>query len=153
MPSPLTVTRLAMHRRILSAALPLALVVGSLSVQTNADEREVRAALDHYLQGHATGQGSHFRLVFHPDAKLFFNRNGALTTRTAEEYISGASGSPAPDEAQRKRRIVSVDVVGDAAQAKIELDYPSAFFTDYFNLLRVDGKWMIVNKTFTVRTK
>lgn len=142
-----------MRQRLLIAALPLLLVAGSAFTHTTRDESEVRAALDHYLQGHATGQGSHFRLVFHPDAKLFFNRDGKLTTRTAEEYISGASGSPAPDEAQRRRRIVRVEVTGDAAQAKIELDHPTVFITDYFNLLRVDGKWMIVNKTFTVRNK
>ena len=40
-----------------------------------------------------------------------------------------------------------------AAMAKIELDYPQTFFTDYFNLLKVDGKWMIVNKTFHARRK
>jgi hypothetical protein len=118
-----------------------------------ATEAEVRAALNHYLLGHSTGDGAHHRVVFHPESKLTFIRNGAFTTRTAEEYISGASGKPAADEAQRKRRIVSVDVAGDAAIAKIELDYPTTFFTDYFTLLRIDGKWMIMNKTFHARAK
>lgn len=118
-----------------------------------AEEKEVRAALEHYLAGHATGDGEHYKLVFHPDSKLYFNRDGKFATRTAAEYISGASGKPAADEAQRKRRIVSVDVTGDAAMAKVELDYPTTFFTDYFNLLKVDGKWMIVNKTFHARRK
>jgi hypothetical protein len=67
-----------------------------------------------------------------------------------EHYLAGHATA---DEAQRKRRIVSVDVSGDAAQAKVELDYPTTFFTDYFNLLKVDGKWMIVNKTFHARPK
>jgi len=136
------------------AAVVIAAFAGSaFATRENADEAEVRAALEHYLQGHATGDGQHFRLVFHPDSKLYFNREGKFSTRTAEEYIGGASGKPADDEAQRKRRIVSVDVSGDAAQAKIELDYPTVFFTDYFNLLKVDGKWMIVNKTFNAKRK
>lgn len=138
----------------MAVLLPAAMAAGTLALRGERhEEREVRAALDHYLQGHATGDGAHFRLVFHPDSKLYFNRDGKFTTRTAEEYITGATGKPAADEAQRRRRIVSVDVAGDAAQAKVELDYPTVLFTDYFNLLRVDGKWMIVNKTFHASPK
>jgi hypothetical protein len=141
--------------RSVTLAAAVVLVSGGLtafSTQT-ADEREVRAALEHYLAGHATGDGAHFKMVFHPDSKLYFNRDGQFSTRTSADYIAGASGKPAADEAQRKRRIASVDVTGDAAMAKVELDYPTVFFTDYFNLLKVDGKWLIVNKTFHARRK
>ncbi len=131
-----------------------AITLGSAAfVRQSADEVEVRAALEHYLLGHATGDGAHFRQVFHPESKLTFNRAGKYTTRTSEEYISGATGKPAPDEAQRKRRIVSVDVTGDAAIGKVELDYPTTYFIDYFTLLKIDGKWMIMNKTFNARPK
>lgn len=143
-----------MDRRIIGALGAVALIAGvTASSGMSESEQEVRAALEHYLAGHATGDGAHHRMVFHPDSKLYFNRDGKFSTRTAEEYISGSSGRPAADEAQRKRRIVSVDVTGDAAQAKVELDYPNTFFTDYFNLLKVDGKWMIVNKTFNARPR
>lgn len=119
----------------------------------SAEEREVREALGHYLAGHATGDGAHHQMVFHPEAKLFFNRDGQFSTRTSADYIAGSPGKPAADEAQRKRRIAVVDVTGDAAMAKVELDYPTVFFTDYFTLLKIDGKWKIVNKTFHARRK
>lgn len=140
-------------RRLLIPVLAALALLTTAFVRHDDGEAEVRAALEHYLLGHATGDGAHFRQVFHPDSKLYFNRNGQFGTRTAEEYIDGASGKPAADEARRKRRIVSVDVTGDAATAKVELDYPAVFFTDYFNLLKIDGKWMIVNKTFHARQK
>lgn len=145
-----------MRSRILLSAglISLATVVTSARLMPNAtNEAEVRAALQHYLLGHATGDGAHFRVVFHPDSKLYFNRDGKLSTRTSEEYIAGAAGKPAADEDKRKRRIVSVDVTGDAAVAKIELDYPNALLTDYFTLLKVDGKWMIMNKIFNTQPK
>ncbi len=41
-----------------------------------------------------------------------------------------------------------VDITGTAAIAKIELDYPDVFFTDYMSLLKVDGEWKIVDKIF-----
>lgn len=48
---------------------------------------------------------------------------------------------------------MSVDVTGDAAVAKVELDYPNALLTNYFTLLKVDGKWMIMNKIFHTQPK
>jgi hypothetical protein len=41
-----------------------------------------------------------------------------------------------------------VDVTGETAIAKVELDYPDALLTDYFSLLRIGGDWTIVHKTF-----
>ena len=119
----------------------------------NAEEAAVRQAIEHYFRGHATGQGEHFRKVFHPDAKLFAVREGKYWQLTSEEYISRASGKPAPDEAQRKRTIESVDISGNAAIAKIVLDYPQVKFTDYMSLLKIDGEWRIVNKTFYAEQK
>jgi hypothetical protein len=118
-----------------------------------SEEAAVRAAIEHYFQGHATGQGEHYRKVFHPDAKLFFIRDGKLTQWTSEEYISRASGKPAPDEAQRKRKIDSIDITGDSAVVKLTLDYPSVVFTDYMSMLKIDGRWMIVNKTFHAKRR
>jgi hypothetical protein len=113
-----------------------------------AEEEAVRAAIEHYFRGHATGQGEHFRKVFHPDSRLFAVREGKFWQLTSEEYIARAGGKPAADEAARKRRVESVDVTGDAAVAKVVLDYPSVKFTDYMSLLKIDGEWKIVNKTF-----
>src|SRR5688572_29316939 len=119
----------------------------------NAEEAAVRQALEHYFRGHATGQGEHFRKIFHPDSKLFAVRDGKYWQLTSEEYIARASGKPAADEAQRKRTIESVDISGNAASAKIVLDYPPVKFTDYMSLLKIHGEWKIINKTFDAQPK
>lgn len=119
----------------------------------NQDETGVRQAIEYYFQGHATGNGEHFKKAFHPDAKLFWMRDGQFAQRTSAEYIAGASGKPAPDEAQRKRTIASIDITGNAAVAKVVLDYPQSRFTDYMSLLKIDGEWKIVNKTFVMEPK
>ncbi|HYP53734.1 MAG TPA: nuclear transport factor 2 family protein [Pyrinomonadaceae bacterium] len=135
---------------ILAAASALALMPARAQ---NAEDAAVRQAIEHYFRGQATGQGEHFRKVFHPESKLFWVREGKFTQRTSEEYIAGASGKPAPDEAQRKRRIESVDITGNAAMVKVVLDYPRVRFTDYMSMLKVDGEWRIVNKTFVSEPK
>lgn len=114
------------------------------------EEAAVRGALQHYLDGHATGLGSEHEKVFAPEARLFWIGDGELQTRTSAEYIAGAPGEPAEDEAERRRRITMVDITGDAAVARIELDYPRARIVDYMSLLKIDGEWRIVNKIFHV---
>ena len=116
--------------------------------QSDSEEAGVRACIELYFRGHATGDGQYFRQAFHPDAKLFFIRDGKVTQWTLEEYAGRASGKPAPDEARRKRRIESIDITGNAAIAKIVLDYPTVIFTDYMSLLKIGNEWKIVNKSF-----
>ena len=110
------------------------------------DEAGVRKALGYYLEGHATGQGSAFARAFHPEGRLFINRDGKFTQLTSAEYIARASGAAPADEAQRRRRIDFIDVTGDVAVAKIILEHPGVTLTDYMSLLKVDGEWRIVNK-------
>lgn len=118
-----------------------------------AERDAVRVPLENYLKGHATGDPEFMRRAFHTEGKLVFMRDGKFTTRTFEEYINGSSGKPASDERERKRSIESIDIAGNAATAKIVLDYPAVKFTDYMALLKIDGEWKIVNKTFFAEPK
>ena len=72
---------------------------------------------------------------------------GSSGQLTSAEYIARAAGKPADDEAQRSGGSI-VDVTGDAAVAKITLEYPGVTLTDYMSLIKVDGEWRIVNKIF-----
>jgi hypothetical protein len=142
-----------MKRSILAVMLCLAFAATSALAQADSEEASVRAALEHYLLGHATGDGAHHAMAFHDVANLYWIRDGELATRTSADYIAGAPGEPAEDEAERRREITMVDVTGDAAVARIVLDYPDAVLTDYMSLLKIDGEWKIVNKIFTVERK
>ncbi len=132
----------------LALLAPTVLAAQSPTASADPEEAGIRRALDHYLAGHATGDSAHFRAAFHKVANLYFVRGDSVATRTGDAYIASAGGKPASDEAQRRRRIVSIDRTGDAAMAKIELDYPSAVLTDYMALLKTGGEWHIVNKIF-----
>jgi len=129
-----------------------ALFLLTLSIFASAQGSEmdaVRVPLENYLKGHATGDGEYFKKAFHTEGNLIFIRDGKYTTRSFAEYIAGATGKPAADEAQRTRSIDSLDVSGNAAMARVTLDYPGGTFTDYFVLLKVDGEWKIANKVWT----
>nr|WP_218953804.1 nuclear transport factor 2 family protein [Pseudomonas sp. SbOxS1] len=50
---------------------------------------------------------------------------------------------------EAKAAIVRIDIVGTAASARVDTDNISGFrFTDFFNLLKVEGKWTIVSKIY-----
>lgn len=139
-----------------SSLLPGAAFIVALASPAAAQDSEhaaVRAAVNHYLMAHATGDGAHHKMVFHEVANLYWVDAGEFKTRTGAEYIAGSPGKPAADEAQRKRSIEMVDVTGTAAVAKVVLDYPAVKFTDYFTLLKVGGEWKIVNKIFNREPK
>ena len=138
---------------LLVVTLAAAVAVWLPTSAQDKDEAGVRKAIGYYLQGHATGNGENHKKAFHPEAKLFWIRDGQFTQRTSADYIAGAPGKPADDEAQRKRSIEMIDITGNAAVAKVVLDYPNAKLTDYMSLLKIDGEWKIVNKTFVAEPK
>ena len=123
---------------------------GSISaVSPQADEKAaVRVPLENYIKGHETGDGEYMKKAFHTEGNLIFVRDGKYMTRSFAEYINAFDGKPAADEAKRKRWIEMVRVSGNAAIAKVILDYPTTYFVDYFALLKIGGEWKIVNKSF-----
>jgi len=136
-------------RTLLLCLLTLMLPPLLVSAQPTGDGLDsVLAPLRLYLQAHATGDGDFIRQAFHPKAEVFWIADGALRQLTTEEFAARFSGSPADDEDERLRRIVSVDVTGNVAAAKIELDYPDVFFTDYLTLVREGDQWQVISKSF-----
>ena|SRR5687767_8093711 len=134
--------------------LVLVSLIFTLTAAAQSSEKDsVRVPLENYIKGHATGDGQYMRLAFHTEGNLIFNRDGKFTTRSFADYIAGFTGKPAADEASRKRSIESIDVTGNAAVAKIILDYPNTRFVDYMSLLKIDGEWKIVTKIFYAEPK
>jgi hypothetical protein len=136
-----------------SAAL-LAAGAADLSARW-ADEAAIRQTVQYYFDGGKTRDSLTLRKAFHPDARMLFVRDGKLVVVPIAEYITRVGSEPLkPGEVDStERKVVSVDVVGDAAVAKLELKRPDAFLTDYMSLLRVDGRWLIVNKIFSRETR
>lgn len=136
--------------RSLALLAALSTVTLALAGQTpeNDDARQIREVVGVYFRGHATANPDTMRAAFLPTAHIEGIRNGTFTSWTVDQYVANFRGTPAADEASRTRVIDVVDHVGSAAMVKATLRHGATTFTDYFVLLKGDGRWLIANKVY-----
>ena len=141
--------------KYLSALITVGLFAFTALAQ-NSETEAVRVPLENYIKAHATGDPAYARRAFHTQGNMIWIRDGSYSSETFDAFIKRAfTGKPAADEDKRKdgRKIEAVDVTGNAAVARITLDYPSVKFVDYMTLLKINGEWKIVNKSFFAEPK
>lgn len=136
--------------RVIASAVLICITGVSASAQAN-EEAGVRAAVNQYFRGHATAQRDTMAAAFLPTAHIEGIRNGVFTSWTVAEYAGRFTGSPAGDEASRKRTIDKIDISGTAAMVSATLVHGATTFTDYFVLLKSNGQWKIANKVYSSR--
>jgi hypothetical protein len=119
---------------------------------TNAvsDIELISKTLMDYIEGTANGEPDRLRKAFHPNFNLYtVTEQDSLRIRSGEQYISNIKKG---EKANRIGRIISIDYEKDAAIAKAEIVIPNwRIFTDYFLLLKYEGSWKIVHKSYTWR--
>ena len=132
---------------LLAAGLVLTLTEPARA-QGDVDTQQIREVIGVYFRGHATANADTMRAAFLPAAHIEGMRNGVFTSWTVDQYVANFRGTPAPDEATRTRVIDAVDRSGTAAMARATLKHGATTFTDYFVLLKSEGKWLIANKVY-----
>lgn len=112
-----------------------------------SDYDAIEVAIQHYMDGAIAGKGDLMKPAFHADATIFGYVGEDLFAGPIQNlYDWNDSNGPATGLVAR---IVSIDLVGSVASARVESDnWTGHRFTDFFNLLKVDGQWKIMNKVF-----
>lgn len=112
-----------------------------------AEYARISATLQHYIEGAIQGQGDAMKPAFHPEATIYgYIGNDLFAGPIQKLFDWNDQNGPAKELIAH---IVEIRVVGSIAQARIELDnWTGHRFTDFFNLLKVDGEWKIMNKVF-----
>ena len=135
-------------RSLLLLAVLMTLTLPQLVQAQDDDDRQIRQVVGVYFRGHATANADTMRAAFLPTAHIEGIRNGTFTSWTVDQYVANFRGTPASDEASRTRVIDVVDKSGTAAMVRATLKHGATTFTDYFVLLKSDGKWLIANKVY-----
>jgi hypothetical protein len=112
------------------------------------DIEAIKACVQKYIDGSARGDRALLAEAFHPNAQMYGYFAGNCMAVPIGEFFSIAEQSgPAHDS--YRAQIQSIAMEDTAAVATlVEENYLSHDFVDYFSLLKIDGQWKIVNKTF-----
>lgn len=122
-----------------------------------AQVNDILATVQVYLDGLYEGDTAKLRQAFHPASSLFaVGPDGKLVHMPREDWCRMIESRPSPKSSGLTReheRILSVDITGpDTALVKLNCAIAPRYFTDYLSLIRLDGRWQVINKTFVAET-
>ena len=131
-----------MHKALLFL---ISILISTVSIAQSSDYSQIEKTVNYYLEGGTNNDFATLKKAFHENASMKYIGE-EYTEVNALEFF-GSRMKPGPGQ-NRLTRIVSIDVSGNAANAKLEIEYPTFTFVDYMNLLKIDGEWKIVSKIF-----
>lgn len=121
----------------------------NMLAQSSTEETAVRSCLENYM----SGDGNRLEKAFHPSATMKYidYQSGEFKDVPIAEFIARVKSNTTKTD--RKIEIVSLNIEGNAAQAKIRIETAQVIMNDYMNLLKVNGEWKIVSKIFSRQNK
>jgi len=118
----------------------------------SGDHAEIAAILDTYFDGFYEGDIDKLKSVFHPNCHLYNAMAGDVTDDDMEAVYARVSGRVRPSVRgdAKEDGILTIDQSApECAFAKVYICLGDRHFTDYLTLLKIDGAWRIIGKTFT----
>lgn len=126
----------------------VSIVIGMQTTNAQSDLEAITSTLMDYVEGTANGEPERVKRAFHPDLNLYSIKDDELQVWNGQDYTGNIKKG---QKSNRIGRIVSIDYENDAACAKIEIRMPGLkrIYTDYLLLLKYQGSWKIIHKSFT----
>ncbi|WP_103867413.1 nuclear transport factor 2 family protein [Aquimarina sp. I32.4] len=126
----------------------LAMYITSMAfgIAQDSDYSLVEKTVSYYLDGGTNNDFETLKKAFHKDATMKFISKGVYKEVNALDFFEKVI-KPGPKN-DRKTKIAYINVAGNTASAKLEIEYPTFMFIDYMNLLKIDGEWKVVSKIF-----
>ena len=125
------------------------LIVFSFTTKAQTDLKtmqEIQTVLTYYLDGGTNGDSVMFSKAFVPDGQMRYMRNDTIFNVSLKDFMARARNNGVKQE--RKTKIENIQVFGNAASAKLTIEYPTFYFHDIMSLLKTKDGWKIVGKIF-----
>lgn len=117
--------------------------------QTLEEEKAAIAKTVHlYFEGMMERDRDKLDQAFDPSARLIGYRGDKFTVTPYEEWASGTARGAKRNPDDFKNHLIEVEVKGYTAVAKTELFWPGIYYYDFLTLIKIDGDWKIVHKTW-----
>lgn len=127
---------------LLVALLYVSFLFAGVSSPNEAKKEEIRNALETYFfKGKLESDKKRLSEIIHEDYRLFNVHRKKLDKYTRADFFSWLGGKK-----KIKFTINSIDVTGGVAAVKVTEDAGKHMWIDYFNLVKIDGKWWIIDE-------
>lgn len=141
----------------LGVAMLLAVVVGDVYAQTNADREAIKQTALDYIEGYYDGNAERMERALHPDLAKRIVRTDPSTGKNRLEHmtaprlvqIAGMMKSRAVPKDKQQKDVTILDVFENAACVKIVAND----WIDYLQVAKFDGRWVIVNVLWEMKPK
>jgi hypothetical protein len=134
-----------MNKRIILPVIVLmfvSFVIVGFSLGNDPEKDEVRKALENYFfKGKLESDKQLLSQIIHEDWRLFNTHKNKLEKYVRDDFFSWLGGKN-----EIKFKIEYIDVTEGVAAAKVIEDAGSHMWVDYFNLVKVEGKWWIIDE-------
>ncbi len=118
----------------------------------NENHAEIATALQPYFDGFYEGNVDKLRTIFHPNCHLYSAPEAELRDAEIEAVYGWVESRVKPAERgdPREDAIITIDQSSpECAFAKVMIALGDWRFTDYLTLLKLEGRWQIIAKTFS----
>lgn len=103
----------------------------------------------HYEMGLREAKSSLMKPAFDPQTVMFSVDDNQQLVAVPIQTMFDSVDNIFTSSSNAKIAITHIDIVGAVASARVDINDVSGFcFTDFFHLLKVNGKWTIVNKIY-----
>ncbi len=113
--------------------------------------KAIERLITNYFDGIFYGDTSKLEACFHENTHIYGDIKGADYLKSVSAYIEGVKNRQSPKALNEtlKMKIISIDIMGKIAMAKLHVPMLGYNYYDYLSLSKINEEWKIVNKLFT----
>ena len=122
----------------------------------NAELKAITDTINLYVEGLHNGNIETLKKAFHPKAMMYGVSQKAVTIVEIEGLYGFVSANNPPSKTGEPHQCFIISIQHDGNAASVEMVEESAYgsdYTNYFQLLKIDGTWMIVSKAYNTISK
>ena len=116
-----------------------------------SDRTAIEQTIQTYFDGLYEGDADKLGSIFHEASALTWEQDGQVAVWTLAQWLKAVRERPSPKAKglARDDAILLIDQSGPTtAFVKVKCQIPPRYFTDYLNLLKTGGRWVVVQKVF-----
>ena len=121
-----------------------------------ADRSAIEATIQTYFDGLYEGDTVKHASVFHPTSSLTWDQEDKLMVISRDAWLQAVRDRPSSKsrELARDDAILLIDQSGPTtAFVRVKCQIPPRYFTDYLSLIKVEGRWQIVQKVYAFEVR